>query len=410
MDAGASLTDCPNHNSALFCATDRYKKGLPLKAEVIKLLIQSGACVDERSLDGCTPVMCALQYCKYEIEAVELLLGGLRWSDPNDRSGYLRAAMSNSHCNVTVVKLLIKHGVQVNVEKHSDISSALHLAIKQWQDLSVIKSLLDNGAEMNHVNSEGETPLMLAFRLSHYKYYDDILAELLLSEGAVINFRACCCLMRLLNENVLYHDVNVSYSCVKLLLRYFFLQSSWFNIELWFEDSHYTKQPHPQPSAVLKLRDDCKNELQNMKTKQIGENFTLYEFLSEYATPRGDPSFCGSPGKTYNFDKLLKALRDNAYPLYFHTISAKVGRSSMTRMPDEVQVYTVRSVKNPCVKNKIVLNHDSVCHISRFLAGDDLLRFILAFYDPHGKSCSGKASNQKKSNYLRMAECAIHYN
>lgn len=383
MNAGASLNACRSHTSPLYCATDRVKLGAPLKAEVVRLLIKSGASL-ECLPHAFTPLKCALQLCNYETEAIKLLLDCYPDIDPNDSSMYLRAAMYGAHGNPTVVKLLVKHGVGVNGGNHKG-ETALHLALGNIECRpSVIKALLDNGADVNQESVYGETPLLVALKYNR----EAVIIKELLSAGAFIKFCMCHHLMGRLFQP----ETSVS---LKVLLQYFFLQISLFNIECEFQHGRNS-------AALLKFKDECRQELLKMKFEKIGEEFTLHEFISEYACPREDSIACALPGKKYNFDLLLKTIRGNTYPLYFNIISAKVGTPAMNKMLEEVKVYTY-SLDKHSEEKKIVLNYESVCNIARLSAGDDVLRFIIAFYNPRSR-CIGQASNEKNNIYMKKEE------
>lgn len=258
----------------------------------------------------------------------------------------------------------------------------------------MIRALLENGADVNLFNDTGQTPLMSA--IDSFQKAD--ILEVLLAAGAFITFLF---IQRHYSAKILKNE---HFSDIEIVLRYFFVQHFSFDIECMLEHGQHSEQGQ----KILKLRDECKQELQEMKSKKIGENFTLYEFIKEYASPRSDSKVCKLPEKQYDFNRLLKAIRVNPYQNYFGIISAKVGEKSMEKMLEEIQVYTVTySPDNPGVEKKIVLNHEITCNIARFAPGDDMLRLIVAFYNPHLNlnSCTGQASNEKNGKEECVIEC-----
>lgn len=410
MKNGLNLNECPEHsNNSLLCVTDVnvFNEDVVapvLKADVVRLLIQSGGCNNTPKPDSIsTPLNYALTFFKCEIEVIRLLFHCSPQSDPIERYDYLHDAVQNPHCTPTIVKFLIKEGVEVN-GVDSAKKSALHSAVqgrgilsgrgvtKVSCDKSVIEALLESGADINLeagcMCGSPFTPLCAAVL---YKRGAEIF-KVLLAGGAYIKHGTLdYSVDKLLND---IHNILP----IKVFLKYFFLQNFFFDLEAVFrlERRHHFKD-------IKKFRDECKQELQKMKLKQIGEDLTLYEFISEYVSPRADSIVCELPGKKYDYGQLLKTVADyNSYPLYFDIISAKVGVPSMKRMLDQVRVYTT----DPCTEKKIVLNHATVCHIARF-AGVDMLRMIIAFYNPRDNPCSGQAGNEKNDHSERRAECSF---
>lgn len=81
--------------------------------------------------------------------------------------------------NADAVTLLLKHGALINLQSPSNGNTPLHDALyfKRGNDLSVIKTLLDNGASLNISNRAGLQPIQSAHLLK------DSDAERILSEA-----------------------------------------------------------------------------------------------------------------------------------------------------------------------------------------------------------------------------------
>ena len=88
------------------------------------------------------------------------------------------AICHSSEDNLECMRTLINHGANVNGRDNNQ-STALHYAAT-YNNIDGINLLLDNGAEIDPVNSYNETPLMLTCR-----YNDDINStRVLLERGA----------------------------------------------------------------------------------------------------------------------------------------------------------------------------------------------------------------------------------
>lgn len=384
VNAGAPLNRCPHHHSALYCATNCYKGGT-LKADTMDLILRSGATLDPSFPNTLTPLICALRICTYESKAIEFLLDSTPTLSSVEMSSCLRTAVHNNYCTSDVVKHLIKKKAEVN-EVNEMGDSALHLALKN-QDcrVNVIKALIEKGAELNKENFNRQTPLLLAIK---NKPPDPCITDELLAAGAFINFCMCEELLRIF---FLFEPLPF----IKMLLRYFFLQTSHIDFECKF-------QLGQSSATLLKFRDECKQELEKMKLVKIGEQLTLYELLSEYSSPRDTAMSCYElPAKEFKFENLLKAIGGNSYPQYLNVIASKIGMKNMKKILDEVQVYCSTSVEKV-----IVLNYESVCHIARFTTNVDLMNLILAYYNPYNNPCMGQSSNEKMDMSKRNANFA----
>ncbi len=102
--------------------------------EVTKYLISKGADVNRIGYEECTPIM-------YEV--------------------YMH--------NIENVEILIEMGAKVNYQRQHDGYSSLHWAARKG-DIKIIKLLMKNGANINSVNNENQTPKDLAKENGH----DDI--------------------------------------------------------------------------------------------------------------------------------------------------------------------------------------------------------------------------------------------
>lgn len=143
-----------------------------LTDQVGMIVQQRPEVVEEISSHGFSPLGMAAHFSQEDI--VRLLL--LHKADPNSSSqnGYnvfpIHAALSAG--NNTIVKMLIEAGAEVNVAQSSRITP-LHIAAQQG-NIDIIILLLENGADIRSQTDMGQTPADLAFEKG-FKEIGDIL-------------------------------------------------------------------------------------------------------------------------------------------------------------------------------------------------------------------------------------------
>ncbi|KAI4491033.1 hypothetical protein M0802_010536 [Mischocyttarus mexicanus] len=103
--------------------------------------------------------------------------------DFQTKDGHTLLIMATKEGQLEIVKYLCNMGVDVN-ERSSRNSTALHFVKENSSDsiMEIVQLLIDNGAEIDAVNSFGYTPLQCALDDHHYK-----IAKLLIEKGADIN-------------------------------------------------------------------------------------------------------------------------------------------------------------------------------------------------------------------------------
>ncbi|BCS83526.1 repeat protein [Cotonvirus japonicus] len=93
---------------------------------------------------------------------------------------------SNDYDYYNIVKILLDHGANTNIQEIMGNNTALMLAVVnnyKYDNLKIIDLLIKSGAKINMINRNGESALMLAC-----KYNSSLeLVQLLIDNGAIVN-------------------------------------------------------------------------------------------------------------------------------------------------------------------------------------------------------------------------------
>ncbi|HEX7649355.1 MAG TPA: ankyrin repeat domain-containing protein [Noviherbaspirillum sp.] len=141
----------PLANAVMLGASTRLR---PQALEIVKLLVESGADIEQQGPRGNTPLTAAVGWSTPEI--VEYLL--IKGANPNSRGYGGTAALyqATRHKKAQITELLIRHGANVNAA--SEVGwTPLHLAVINGME-STVKLLIDSGANINSRDVEGKTP------------------------------------------------------------------------------------------------------------------------------------------------------------------------------------------------------------------------------------------------------------
>jgi ankyrin repeat protein len=123
-------------------------------ADILSLLIEHGADVNDRSMNGNTP-LCRASW-KGKLEAGQLLLNRGADIDARDVSNItaLMGAIYNGH--VEFARMLLEHGALVDARDYAG-RTALHYAVTNYQPEGA-RLLLEHGADVNVRDEYGKTP------------------------------------------------------------------------------------------------------------------------------------------------------------------------------------------------------------------------------------------------------------
>ncbi|XP_059168441.1 serine/threonine-protein phosphatase 6 regulatory ankyrin repeat subunit B-like [Physella acuta] len=193
--ANVNLVD-KNKKSAL-CYSVKMKN-----VEIVRLLVDNGADVNYRSFT--TPLY---ESCKCGcFELVKILVEAGADVNKKDNSGDSPLCKSTCNGNLDIVKLLVKKCADVN----EGLSPPLFYACDNGH-VEITNYLIDAGADVNFINSDGESVLCRSATKGHFD-----IVKLLLERGAEVNNR-----INRTGETALLCAVGGDHSSiVELLLQY----------------------------------------------------------------------------------------------------------------------------------------------------------------------------------------------
>ncbi len=151
----------------------------------VRKLLSEGANPNSRDTDGTTPLIIAS--FRTDVEIVKLLIDSGADVNAQDRYNNTPLIQAVRGGSKEIISLLIEKGAAVNVPN----KSILIEAISAFENLEIVKFLLDHGADVNGVSmvtnssiSPKSTPLMVA---AERGYLDTV--KLLLANKADVNIR-----------------------------------------------------------------------------------------------------------------------------------------------------------------------------------------------------------------------------
>lgn len=123
--------------------------------ECVLLLLKYGANVNKKDDDGNTPLWEAIVGKHWSIANL-LYENGARFDRESEGNFLCLAAQKN---DLDAMMELLKYGVDINATNHQGLT-ALHVAIMQERP-EIVKFLLQNGADIDKPDTEGQTPITL---------------------------------------------------------------------------------------------------------------------------------------------------------------------------------------------------------------------------------------------------------
>ncbi|KAG8183003.1 hypothetical protein JTE90_017091 [Oedothorax gibbosus] len=395
---GVKLDNCVVHTTPLLCATCPYcdfmemtklirlktdepvsQARIPLRTNVLEFLLKNKT--DCWMREGFKPALCALRYCDYEAEGIGLLLKQAAhspWSKKRRRCIFIkkqiRRMVFKYKMPPKVVKLLI-HSKLINLRQtdpQPNRSTLLHRALAlKTVDEGLVKVLLDYKASVYKVDGNSHTPLYLAIK---YKKNKSIL-ELLLRYGSKVGTK--CSKRPLLLELALKEydtrdtkderKIVEKHECLKLLLKYGFLENPFFDIGYLISSGRLTKD-------LVEHSINCRAELRNISKYAVGNEYeTLYDIVVQ---PQRDVQYS-------ELDCVLRILKHNSFPIYIDTILAKIERELLLKKLRWLPIHTVEICPDTLVENEACLTYECAKEAARFLSKHEFLNLILMYYDFH---------------------------
>ncbi|ORX44704.1 ankyrin [Piromyces finnis] len=159
-----------NHQTAIMLAIQEPNR------EIINLLIKKGADLNiQDNIRKDTALTMACQHYQNAIIIKDLITQGKANVNLANREGNTPLILACQNDIVNVVKLLIDFGADINARNFIDKSSALQITINNC-NYSMMKYLLDHNADIDIVNKNGDTSLILACKINN-KYMAEYLIK-----------------------------------------------------------------------------------------------------------------------------------------------------------------------------------------------------------------------------------------
>jgi len=131
---------------------------------IIKHLIESGADINIRDIDGSTPLHIATNSSNIDIVKYLILSG----ADINQVDNYGRTPLYNAtiQSNIDMIKYLVESGANIDACNANGFTS-LHLAAIVTQNLDIVEYLLDSGIDKEYRNIYADTAADTATEFDH---------------------------------------------------------------------------------------------------------------------------------------------------------------------------------------------------------------------------------------------------
>lgn len=153
--------------------------------EIFKMLIEKNVDVNQKSKEGGTALMSAIYFVN--LPAVKILIEKNADIDFQTENGWTPLLMASRWDNLEIAKFFLEKKVNVNAQIHCNNGknncsekgqTALLFAIENG-NLELVNLLLENGADPNLENKEGNPPLFIPLSTIYLKNSDEIIKTLL---------------------------------------------------------------------------------------------------------------------------------------------------------------------------------------------------------------------------------------
>jgi len=147
------------------CETD----GEEVNISILKLLIKHGANVNVKNNEGQTPIFSAIYMNKMDKVKLLIMKGANVNVENYEGITPLHEAVMDNDINVSIVKLLIQNGANLNATTKYAKKTPLHNILKyqknQKKRSKLVKLLINHGAKLDVKNFKGDTPLHVSMDL-----------------------------------------------------------------------------------------------------------------------------------------------------------------------------------------------------------------------------------------------------
>ena len=181
LDAGAdvNIKDEDGQNLLLCLASEKSEKSMKWGIEVIELLLRTNIDLEAKDKEGRTALLWAAATGK-EILAKQLLTGRSRnnadiGATNNRGKTALHLAVESKSNRLTLVKLLLDNGADVHARSDGGWTALLNAAEKGYDD--IVSLLLRWNANVNAATSSGMTALHWSARYGHMKLVKVLLEQ-----------------------------------------------------------------------------------------------------------------------------------------------------------------------------------------------------------------------------------------
>lgn len=127
-------------------------------AEIVKILLNKGAFVDQKDQEGATPLIIASRGDNFDM--VKLLISKKANVNAQDRFGTTALMYAAQNNNIEIANQLIIEGARVNAKNNIGTVALMYAAYHNNADVS--KLLVNRGADVNSQDNKGATPLIIA--------------------------------------------------------------------------------------------------------------------------------------------------------------------------------------------------------------------------------------------------------
>ncbi|ARF02839.1 SWPV1-280 [Shearwaterpox virus] len=333
---------------------DIRTKSIENEISIAKKLISYGACINHSDINGNTPLHIAVKNKNFNLIKLLLENGAVPNISNKDKITPLHISVNNNnidilkilieYCvtkNITLersliynsihqrntdsIKLLVDNGMDINAVDEDYDFTPLHYAACYVADISVVKYLIKVGADVNKKSGLFQTtPLFGALRNKN-------MTELLIDNGADINYMDCCGntpLMTLYNK---YKDVKADVA--RIIITEIASQESLGNIS---KNVGLQKNiEFVNSSTFLKsVKNECNNELNKMKQ-------TILNGYSMYSLTIGNNK--QHLYKVINAISISESYVINNFPLYGRYINNLI-KKAITRSNKILKCYDMLNV------------------------------------------------------------------